>query len=413
MSPSRERHETAPTAVPESCEAVSPVVPTVCAADVLDGRLAAIDLRSPAEFAADHLPGAISVPLFGDEERAIIGTLYKQESPEAAFRVARERARASLAGLLARVDEATERPVGAASRAGSGELESRFDALTADGIEALERALVTEPVEADPRGHVVFHCWRGGLRSRSVVAFLRALGFRAAVALEGGYKSYRGEVRRRLAGLSFPPAVVLRGLTGVGKTLVLREIERLRPGWTVDLEALAGHRSSILGMVGLEPCTQKRFESRLVARSRDPFGPAVVFEGESRKVGDVVLPERLWEHLGAGVNVELVASTERRVDVLIDDYLARDANRDPLRRQLPFIEERLGPVKWRGKLVRLLDERRERELVEVLLERYYDPLYRHSEAGRGYALTLDADDPPGAAERVVRWVEDGGAYSAG
>jgi tRNA 2-selenouridine synthase len=200
----------------------------------------------------------------------------------------------------------------------------------------------------------------------------------------------------------------LRGLTGVGKTLVLREIERLRPGWTVDLEALAGHRSSILGMVGLEPRSQKAFETGLYARLREGFpAEVVVFEGESRKVGDAILPEPVWSALQGGTNLELVAPTARRVEVLVADYLAHEESRAELARELPFLEERLGPKKWRGELVRLLESGRERELVEILLERYYDPLYRHSETGRAHAATIDATDPEAAARACVELVERG------
>jgi tRNA 2-selenouridine synthase len=385
--------------LPEPLGSSAKAVPTVPVGAVLGGSAFVVDLRSPAEFAADHLPAAVNIPLFDDVERAIIGTLYKQRSPDAAFVGARRMARARITGLVREIARATGRELRA------DDLEGRLERMTTEGIAGLEGALVAEPREALPEPSVVFHCWRGGLRSRSVVAFVRALGLDGAMALAGGYKAYRREVLVRLADAAFPPAVVLRGLTGVGKTLVLREIECLRPRWTVDLEALAGHRSSILGMVGLEPCSQKMFESRLLARLTQGLEHHVVFEGESRKVGDVVVPDAAWASLTAGANIELFASTARRIDVLVEDYLARPANRAELRAQLPFIEERLGAKKWAGKLVRLLDDGRERELVEVLLERYYDPLYRHSEKGRAYALSLDAADPVGAAERVVEWIE--------
>ena len=250
----------------------------------------------------------------------------------------------------------------------------------------------------------MFACWRGGLRSQSVVALLRELGFDGAVALEGGYKAYRRVVRERIASWSPPPSYALRGLTGVGKSLVLRAVEARRPRWTVDLEALAGHRSSILGMVGLEPCSQRAFETRLAARLRRGFDGACVLEGESRKVGDVVLPEPVWRALSGARNIELTAPLDTRVGNLLDDYLAREGNRGELALQLPFLEERLGPRRWKGELVRLLEAGRDAELVEVLLERYYDPLYRHSERGKEYAVSIDAGDPERAARDVVAWI---------
>jgi tRNA 2-selenouridine synthase len=130
-----------------------------------------------------------------------------------------------------------------------------------------------------------------------------------------------------------------------------------------------------------------------------------VFEGESRKIGDIILPERVWEALDGGVNLKLEAPLERRVQVLLDDYLADDDNRGQLRAQLPFIETRLGPKRWRGELVALLDGRRDAELVEVLLERYYDPLYAHSEGGRVYAAAFDASDPQACARDLAAWIE--------
>jgi tRNA 2-selenouridine synthase len=211
-------------------------------------------------------------------------------------------------------------------------------------------------------------------------------------------------VLSELAGWRAPPTFVLRGLTGVGKTLVLRALERRQPGWTVDLEGLAGHRSSILGMVGLEPVSQKRFDSRLCARLARGFAGPAVFEGESRKVGDVTLPSAVWAALQGGTNALLEAPLERRVDVLIEDYLARAENRPALRAQLPFIEDRLG-AGARGALVALLDGGRERELVRILLQRYYDPLYRHSERGRTYAARFDAGDPERAAREIAGWID--------
>jgi tRNA 2-selenouridine synthase len=158
-------------------------------------------------------------------------------------------------------------------------------------------------------------------------------------------------------------------------------------------------------MVGLVPCTPKAFDSRLFERLSAGFPGPAVFEGESRKVGDVILPPVIWNAMQSAPNVHLTCSVERRAEVLIEDYLASEENRGPLREQLPFIEDRLGGAKWSGRLVELLDARRERELVALLLEHYYDPLYRHSEKGREYAFSVDTANPSGAAERIVEWIE--------
>jgi tRNA 2-selenouridine synthase len=270
-------------------------------------------------------------------------------------------------------------------------------------MERMERALEPVPAAVTPDS-VVAYCWRGGLRSRAVIAFLRGLGYGGVLGIDGGYRAYRRCVRARIGAWRAPPSFVLRGLTGVGKTLVLRALAARRPEWVLDLEALAGHRSSILGAVGLEPASQKLFESRLGARIARGFGAACVVEGESRKVGDLVLPEPVWHAIDGGVALELVAEPARRVRVLLDDYLASPASRAELAGRLPFIEARLGP-RWSGALVAMLAEGREAELVEVLLARYYDPLYRHSERGRSYAARFDARDPGAAAAEIEGWIE--------
>ena len=375
-------------------------VPVASSELVLAARDAlVVDLRAPAEHAEDHLPGALNVPLFDDEERALVGTLYRRASPQVAFEAGRRIAREHIGGLVARIAAAASWDLPAA------DLERRLDALTEGGIEGLEAGLEPRAIARLPERAVVLHCWRGGLRSRSVVAFLRALGLERAVGLAEGYRGYRRGVLHQLETWQAPPSFVLRGLTGVGKTLVLRELERIRPGWTLDLEGLAGHRSSVLGMVGLAPCTQKTFETRLAARLRAGLPGRVVLEGESRKVGDAIVPPSVWRALEQGVALELVADTPRRVRVLLDDYLAREENRAPLRAQLPFIERRLGPRKWDGALVALLDRRRDAELVELLLEHYYDPLYRHSEQRHAYAGRFDARDPAACAAELARWIE--------
>lgn len=354
-----------------------------------------VDLRSPGEFADDHLPDAVNVPLFDDAERAVVGLLYHQDSPERAFAEGLDVVERKVVDLVRAVLPDADLP--------EGEVLNRTRALAAGGLSGMEARLVAEPLAEAPAGVVVLHCWRGGLRSRSVVALLRQLGATNVVGLEGGYKSYRASVMAGLEQFEAPPTFVLRGLTGVGKTLVLREVERLRPTWVLDLEGAAGHRSSLLGMVGLEPVSQKTFDSRLAARVRAGFEGALVVEGESRKVGDVIIPASMWAALRTGTNLLLEADVPRRVQVLMEDYLAVPAARPLLREQLAAVQARIdGPP---VDLVGLLDAEREAELVEVLLERYYDPLYRHSESGKAYAGVVDASDPAAAARAVVEFVE--------
>lgn len=379
----------------------SAVFPRLAARDLASARPAVvIDLRSPSEFAEDHVSGAVNVPLFDDVERALVGTLYRQVSPSAAFEEGRAIVNLKIRRMVDEISRHTSWTPDPAS------VVEQADRLTSGGYERMAERLLSIPTVASPPDPVVLHCWRGGLRSRSVVALVRSLGLERATLLDGGYKGYRAWVNTTLAEVELPRMVVLRGLTGVGKTLVLRAIERLRPGATLDLEDLAGHRSSLLGMVGLEPCSQKTFESRICARLARGFGQVVFVEGESRKVGDAIVPPRVWNAMSTAVNVALETSVARRVEVLCDDYLADAASRAELRERLPHVDERLTRAADAPSLVTLLDTGRERELVELLLERYYDPLYRHSQRGLAFAARFDATDPERAAREILAWSDE-------
>jgi tRNA 2-selenouridine synthase len=356
-----------------------------------------VDLRSPGEFREDHLPGARNVPLFDDDDRAVIGLLYARRSPEAAFEEGRQR-------TALRIGDFTSCLAAIAGwTVTETDLVRRVERMCADGIARLEQELAPEPALPGPDS-VVLYCWRGGLRSRAVIAFLRELGLGEVLGIRGGYRAYRACVRARIAAWQAPPGFVLRGLTGVGKTLVLRELERLRPGWTLDLEAEAGHRSSILGAVGLQPASQKLFESRLAARFARGFPGVCVVEGESRKIGDLVSPEPVWRAIDGGASLELRAPLERRIRVLVEDYLVTPANAAELARRLPFLERRLGP-RWDGVLVSLLESGRAEELVQLLLERYYDPLYARSEGRRRHVAQFDSTAPTAAAREIASWID--------
>lgn len=373
-------------------------VPSVAARVALSAQGATwIDLRAPVEFAEDHVPEALNVPLFDDVQRALVGVLYRQESPDAAFEAGLRLVHENVGRIVRCIGEAVqwEPP--------RRDLDAAIDELCAGGIAALDERVAPWPAVLPERA-VVLYCWRGGLRSRSLAALLRLMGLERAVVIEGGFKSCRREVVEKLSQFRAPPTFVLRGLTGVGKTLVLRELERLRPGWTLDLEGLAQHRSSILGMVGLAPVTQKHFETRTAQRLACGFPGPLVVEGESRKVGDVIVPPALWRALDAGTNLELVAGIEQRIDVLLADYLEHSASRAELSQQLGFIEQRLGE-RWHGVLTGHLSSGRERELVAVLLEHYYDPRYRHSEQGRKFAARFDSGNPRACAEQIAVWLE--------
>ena len=264
-----------------------------------------VDVRTPLEFADDHIPGAINVPLLSNEERVEIGTLYKQSGPHPA----------RIRGLE----------------------------LTAPKLPAM----VAEIVAAAGGRPILVCCWRGGLRSKTVAAVLELTGYEAR-QLPGGYKSYRNQVVSYFQQFRPPgPLVVLHGLTGIGKTTFLHLLQGNGPWAMVDLEGLALHRGSAFGMLGLEQnLTQKRYESLLWdAFRRSPPGLPILLEGESRRIGRVALPGDLYEVMSDGVKIWCEASLETRVGRLLEDY-GKEEYRDDLIASLNRIKKKLGGEKY-------------------------------------------------------------------
>ena len=227
-----------------------------------------IDVRSPSEFAEDRVPGAISLPVLSDDERARVGTIYVQDSP-----------------FLAR-------KLGAA-------------------IVARNTAAHLEGPLADKNGgwRPLVYCWRGGQRSGSFATILSQVGWRAET-LEGGYQTYRRLVIRRLYEDAVPsPVVLIDGYTGTAKTEVLAALGK-KGVQIIDLEGLANHRGSALGGRGDQP-SQKGFESLLAAKvdALDPSRPVVV-EAESSRIGRINLPPQLFAAMKAAQRVEVVAPLE-------------------------------------------------------------------------------------------------------
>jgi tRNA 2-selenouridine synthase len=298
---------------------------------------AIIDVRSPAEFALDRIPGAVNRPVLDDDERHRIGTQYKQES---AF---------------------------AARRAGA--------ALVARNIARhLETSFAGLPRQWRP----LVYCWRGGQRSAAMVHVLASVGWKAR-RLDGGYQAFRRQVLTELQAL--PRRFRLRvvcGPTGSGKSRLLRHLAQ-RGAQVLDLEQLAQHRGSVLGALPQSPQpSQKHFETQLVWRLRvlDPQRTVYV-EAESRKVGQLRLPDALIEHMRAAECVELKLPGDARVRLLRDEYVHFETDAAALLRQLECLAALHGRERvdaWK----RLASERRWDEMVGRLLHEHYDPAYQRS-----------------------------------
>lgn len=315
---------------------------------------AVVDVRSPVEFEQGAIAGAVNIPLFSNHERAEIGTLYKQVGRDPALSLGMNLVEGRLAEYAARF----------------------------------------EPYRNQ---RVVVCCARGGMRSRSVAQLLVGMGYQAA-QLAGGYKAFRNYLLKELETMP-PRMVVIHGQTGVGKTRVLRKLNN-----AVDLEGLAQHRSSLFGAVNLSPRSQQWFESLLLQRLKeiDPTKP-VWIEGESRKVGDIILPNPLFRAMKGAVCVLLTAPLQVRVQRIIAEY----AREDPATlEQLAAALGALTPMLGKARVADLTAHLRRGDLEAVvapLLEEYYDLRYAHAMRNYTYAQTFDAADEEQTARALEAW----------
>lgn len=255
-----------------------------------------IDVRSEAEYAHAHIPGAINIPLLNDEQRRIVGTTYSKQGHEAAVVAGFELVGPEFASLYqAYRDAAGDHPV-------------------------------------------IFYCWRGGLRSR-ISATLYEWGGAKPAVLTGGYKNYRRAV---LNGFAEPKIlVVLSGFTGTGKTEILSML-REKGHQVLDLEGLAHHRGSALGHLGMPAQeSQEMFENRLFGEwQKFQSGLPVFVENESRKIGANVLPEGIWEQMQQARVLEISVPREQRLKRILKEYGGFD--REQLRQCTEKVSKRLG-----------------------------------------------------------------------
>ena len=319
-----------------------------------------IDVRSPSEYAEDHVPGAVNLPVLDDAERARVGTIYVQESRFLARRIG--------AALVAR-----------------------------NAAAHLEGYLADKDAGYRP----LVYCWRGGQRSGSFASILAQIGWRVEV-LEGGYRSYRRLVQGTLYDTPFPaPVVVLDGNTGTAKTALLAHLAA-RGVQVIDLEALANHRGSLFGArPGGQP-GQKAFETALARAigALDPSRPVVV-EAESSKVGERVVPPTLWQAMRAAPRVEVRATLAERARYLARAYadIAADAAGfgEVLERLRPY-----QPAETIAEWGALFAAGAHEALAARLMAEHYDPRYAKQrarmEGQRGATVDLATLSEEGQAE---------------
>ena len=320
---------------------------------LLHGADAIVDVRSPGEYGRGHIAGAINVPLFSNGERAQVGIVYKQQGKQTAIGRGLDLVGAKLAPFVGSF----------------------------------------EPYRG---GRLLIYCARGGMRSHAVTALLQSLGFRVE-QLPGGYKAYRNYLLAELDRCVPPHLIVVHGQTVVGKTQLLQRLDN-----ALDLEAIAQHRSSLFGGVNLQPRTQQQFDADLLAalEGLDARRPVWV-EGESRKVGNVTIPEGLRLAMRRATCVLVTASMETRITRIIQEYTGPgDAIAPDTLAQLEAALRSLTTVFGKARmedLVALLRAGDLRPLVRVLLEEHYDPRYLHAMRNYQYALAVSSDDLDEAA----------------
>jgi tRNA 2-selenouridine synthase len=324
-----------------------------------------IDMRAPSEFRDGRIPGAVNVPLFSDEERRVVGTIYKQ--------------------------------------VGSDDAKQTGLSLVSSKLPAIVNRIRTFHKE----GHtVVVYCWRGGMRSKSVVSVLELMGI-PAYQLLGGYKSYRRYVLDSLTEFNLKPKiVVLCGSTGVGKTTILNMlISKNIP--VIDLEKLANHRGSAFGQVGLGRSeTAQNFDALLLEELKQLNDqPYIIVECESKRIGKVYLPNVLYDAMQTGIKILAHAGVETRIGRLMDEYMdVFNNNHDQIYASLESLKNRLGAKKTQ-RLLDAFSANQVKEVVHTLLVDYYDPLYGYEKADpASFDFVVDAENLELASTKIIQYL---------
>ena len=325
-----------------------------------------IDMRSPSEFSLGHIFGAINIPIFSDEERIEVGTLYRQKGIEKAKEL----------GLSIASSKLPE--------------------------------MVTQIRDLYKTGHpIIVYCWRGGMRSKSIVTVLNLMGIQA-FQLIGGYKAHRRHVLDSLTNFKIKPKIiVLCGSTGVGKTSLLQLLkEKNIP--MIDLERLANHRGSVFGQIGLGKSTTAHFFDEMLLMELENLNeqPYIIVECESKRIGNLYLPECLYKEMQLGIQILVHTDIEIRISRLILEYT--DVNKthsEEIIKSLKTLTKRFGTEKM-GELLYHFEQGEIRKVVHTLLTQYYDPLYGYDKVGeQNYNLIVNCNDLELASLQIIDYVQ--------
>ena len=333
-----------------------------------------IDVRSPTEHKESTIPGAINIPVFSNKERENIGTIYQKESPARARMRGVEILSPKIPSILKKIKK----------------YKKKFN-------------------------YVIIFCSRGNLRSESIVRFCDLAGFKV-YQLKGGYKAYRHFILNELENYQLKcKLLVIHGFTGVGKTDLLYQLKKQGVN-IIDLENLANHRGSAFGGIGLaKPTNQKQFDSLLWERLEEHNENGIIaVEAESKRIGMSVLPDFFLEEMENGVHVLIQSSLKKRIERIYREYASSyQKNRqafiksalDSISGVKKYIMGRLGKEGY-NKLIKLCKNGELREVVKILLQDYYDPMYKYSQDQlEKFDLIINSDDIEEMAEELLDFID--------
>lgn len=315
-----------------------------------------IDVRSEQEFEEDHIIDSVNIPILDNEERHIVGYMYKQVDKDKAYEL---------------------------------------------GYEIFNKKIIEfeKVVDQNVGKNIVFYCFRGGTRSSVFCNYFNKKGIKV-FKIEGGYKKYREFIREEIKKIVFPKKVfVMYGYTGSGKTRLVKRLKN-----SIDLEGYANHRSSLFGAVGLKPNTQKIFEGLLyfdLRKKRD----YLVIEGESRKIGDVFIPENLFNEMINSKKISIACPIDVRAKRIVEEYFMDDSRIAEVKEIMPALSRFVGKKKAE-ELSLLLEEKDYFNFSKIMLNDYYDPLYAHFTKDFNFEKVVSSEDLDETVKEINSFCEN-------
>ena len=321
-----------------------------------------VDVRSNGEYDEFTIPGAVNIPIFNNEERSTIGTIYKNESIEKAKKVGIQFVSAKLL-----------------------ELYEQFSDLKNNHRE------------------VVIFCERGGMRSSALWSLFNSIGLRT-IKLEGGYKGYRAAINENLPKLVEEVTfIMLHGHTGTGKTELLKLLEQ-RGLDVLDLEGFANHRGSLLGDVGLPgKVSQKKYDALVFEKLRRRKSNFILIEAESGRIGNVIIPKFMHNKMKQGIHILVEGSLDARAKRIVDEYIVNENSKQEILDALDKLGRYLGEKKT-AHIIELVQAEDYMEATRELMVMHYDPLYAKGQQRYDFKLAVNSDDMEISAERIETFV---------